>query len=780
MSEERKEQAGAPDEVVRFVKELSVARRQTSAYPPGHPMVVSALRNAARRLEAALASEAPLRLAAVRETLYAREAPLEDGNPAFRDLARTFRKLGLAGVRFEPGTTGDDLAAFLALLNSDPAEVAEGGGIEKAAAAFSLGSIHVTGIDYGRLQAAEQEVITDSPGPDPPRDLWEEFVLGLLAEDASGGGAARVEDGDGAGGPALRVRRDVLERILGRPVEGNAGTEGRGIPEGTGSGQGADAELLARVVNTAPETLAAAIAGPEKRELLRRLVRRLDRKDLSPADRSRALRNLTGFLTRLDPDKQGDFLRDLVPLLAERPQTAESVLSGLSGETLAGILMEADAGEKTPPALLGVLRKLAGESAKKAPEPTRTGHRAEPAGKGKVDEKIRQIFREEQSEEFVPDAYRGSLDLLLGEEAAEPATEETRRLGAILRGMGPVEPRVAAIIFEILKRDPPEEEAASLRKNLKELCAWFLETGDFRVLTLVHDSMAPGVSKDDRPGMPALSCFADPEALGEILNGLDFWGKEKYDEIAMLIRKVGPAFIEPMLRKLADSPSMSVRRFLLDRIAEAGAEAVPAILERLNDGRWYFVRNLILLLRKIGDASTAERIRRHLDHPHPRVRQEAVRTLLAFKDPATEDRLRNELRSPDRGVQQQAVLYAAYSHSGEVLKELLKILESSAVLDYRLEIKLAAVQALADAGHPGILPALEAVLLSSPLLHRRAHRELQREILKSLSRYPAEAALDMLESLERKARGELRRMTAEAVREIRRRTPHAEAQHGHG
>jgi HEAT repeat protein len=64
-----------------------------------------------------------------------------------------------------------------------------------------------------------------------------------------------------------------------------------------------------------------------------------------------------------------------------------------------------------------------------------------------------------------------------------------------------------------------------------------------------------------------------------------------------------------------------------------GVEAVPAIQEKLSHPRWYFVRNLCLILGEIGFRGAVFGIARVLDHPDPRVRKEAIQALGKLKAP---------------------------------------------------------------------------------------------------------------------------------------------------
>jgi HEAT repeat protein len=70
-----------------------------------------------------------------------------------------------------------------------------------------------------------------------------------------------------------------------------------------------------------------------------------------------------------------------------------------------------------------------------------------------------------------------------------------------------------------------------------------------------------------------------------------------------------------------------------------GGPAVPAILEKLTDPRWYFVRNLCFILGEIGIRRAAPGLVRMLSHPEPRVKKEAVLSLGKLKAPESTNAL---------------------------------------------------------------------------------------------------------------------------------------------
>jgi len=175
----------------------------------------------------------------------------------------------------------------------------------------------------------------------------------------------------------------------------------------------------------------------------------------------------------------------------------------------------------------------------------------------------------------------------------------------------------------------------------------------------------------------------------------------------------------------------------MERIQTFGHRARADLLERLSDKRWFFLRNIIIMLRQLDDSTIVEHIRPLLHNPHPRVRQEALRTCLHFRDPAAERQILYDMDSADREVQLSAIYLADKSRSSDVYKKLLAIIAKSGFNAIECELKSAVVTALAETGKVDALPELARLLSARSFLHSRGLTKLKIEVIRSMVHYPA-------------------------------------------
>ncbi len=175
-------------------------------------------------------------------------------------------------------------------------------------------------------------------------------------------------------------------------------------------------------------------------------------------------------------------------------------------------------------------------------------------------------------------------------------------------------------------------------------------------------------------------------------------------------------------------------------------------MRRIYDKRWYFIRNLIVILRSSGDLALLPLIRNLRRHEHPRVREEVLKTLFFFKDPEAERFLLDDLQSTDLENRRNAVQIAEMSRSPIAFRRLLEILDNSPLSGADGELKLTAVRTLGKIGNPDAFPHLERALRAKSFFNPQALSALKGEILRSLEFYPPRETRLFLKRSQRKGR----------------------------
>jgi hypothetical protein len=220
--------------------------------------------------------------------------------------------------------------------------------------------------------------------------------------------------------------------------------------------------------------------------------------------------------------------------------------------------------------------------------------------------------------------------------------------GATTKGRPPSDPAITAefeeknlrlkgagVLLELLAEETAEEEFLELLEGVRKIIPNLVSRGELSLLKTVLSTLTVVHRNATDSRKPAIACV-----LGEIdfahLIGLylspavSMLEKGRIEEI--LVSFVGVS-IGDFLERLLIETDPGNRKTLLSLASRFDAEAVPAIRGRLDDPHWYFVRNLCLILGRIGDPSGVPDLVRSLDHQDFRVRKEAVLALGQLRAP---------------------------------------------------------------------------------------------------------------------------------------------------
>ena len=117
--------------------------------------------------------------------------------------------------------------------------------------------------------------------------------------------------------------------------------------------------------------------------------------------------------------------------------------------------------------------------------------------------------------------------------------------------------------------------------------------------------------------------------------------RQKKDIHSLII--MGTTTIERLLDRLHDSHNRSERRRIIEVITKIGKPAVTPVVERLRqEGPWFYLRNLVMLLGRIGSDLHLKLLESMLMHDDFRVQREAVFAIQAIdSDKTGEILLRN-------------------------------------------------------------------------------------------------------------------------------------------
>jgi hypothetical protein len=680
-----------------LIIELNIARRNCSSYPEGHPVIDSSLRKALDIYTRLLEPRQEIIIGVTRDALMVEDVYLEKSNPVYRDFAAILFDHGIGALVLHSGMTIDELKNFTGILNLKRENIFNNGGIDSIWNSANITAIDVRAVRYDLFSTIEKDTVGGTSPEPQAEDLWERFARG--------------------------VTRGLLNQ------EGSSESE-------------LDPELLASILNGQYK-----MAPEQQQDYARTITSFMHQDEILHLAETQSLdhyyEKLAAFVGKMNPDLRRQFLNSAFDMRSPGKELlSEKFVSRSSTDTVVELLDEVNRCHvAVPPVIMGLLQRLGRHST-----PSRQILDTEVPDREDLCRKMRSIFREHASEEFIPDEYQCKLNRIIeSDEIPFLGHEELHDMMGTL-DTDAIEGHISDILLLLVMEDPLAEGTSNLVESLNDMCNYFLQTGDYlqlnRIMLRTGNERIPfDLRRNFR------EYFSRREFMEEVLNGLHTWGKSKYEEIRMIILEIGEPFIEILLDRLAEEESMSLRRFLMDRIQEFGQAAIAPIIGRLTDNRWYFLRNLILMIRAIGDLTHRERLRPLARHSNQRVRQETLKTLLHFRDSVAEQQVLQDMDDDDLEIRKMAIHLAEKNPSQKIFNKVLSFLAKPGLSAREYELKCAAVQSLAEIGKEEALPSLSKVLESRNILHPVLLTRLKLEIVRSLERYPVHSARQVLKRL---------------------------------
>ena len=138
------------------------------------------------------------------------------------------------------------------------------------------------------------------------------------------------------------------------------------------------------------------------------------------------------------------------------------------------------------------------------------------------------------------------------------------------------------------------------------------------IAELMH--MITAVGEGNKAAATMKQYLTSPEQFRELLGADDL----DMEAVNALVGEMGVSAVDPLMDVLAESESRSVRRRIFDVLPGLGSFVGKRAVERMDDSRWYVVRNLLALLQRFEKLPAEFDPKPYLEHEDHRVRREAL------------------------------------------------------------------------------------------------------------------------------------------------------------
>jgi len=253
---------------------------------------------------------------------------------------------------------------------------------------------------------------------------------------------------------------------------------------------------------------------------------------------------------------------------------------------------------------------------------------------------------------------------------------------------------------------PGEKEVAlfsGVVHQLEDMLHYLLKKKEYDRAGYIIDVLHRPVEPAFRPRMmEAIKKVASRSVILAAISDLRKHNKEapEYQSAYAYVFTLDRATTEILLELLAEEKDRAARIFYLELAKEIAKNQIAILGERLSDGRWYFVRNIVNILSEIKSDQAIALLRKAADHDHIQIRQEVIKGLLAIGGKKASAVLAKFLRDKDNDIQLMAIrAYADFPEIGaEESKPLMAFLEDRPLTKKDQELTREAIKALGKTG----------------------------------------------------------------------------------
>ena len=650
-------------------RDLGFAVKSLQLYPPTSPVVKGAIERSYRSF-APLLGSGHLRLHINPGFIRVNEHTVGVGIAVVEQLARRMHTRGIAKLHFDERLEPDSLQALSEIVAYEPKAIDELGGIAKVFASFRLPGVLAEFLDLDRL-FADSEVSREE-------NVWDAILEGYRLD---------TEDNEDIDWKALATSIDQQRDFIGW--------------------------LATNLDAVADRT------GYESIDVLRFVLDRLGSISQSLTSDHVSLLALAVRLAfdQFDPDVLVELLADPVeiavegededgvgelnvgeslsgaPVNAPQRRTIDIgtyIASGLDPEQAEKLILHAlRTRQPSTPRLYGLFERLT-HGRPEREEMARHVEESFSEDAAQGDEhseflanwpRLFDVLNGEAPQRFLSHEYEAGLQELLSPIDLDNAWP-IERIKPRLSEMAPsfITLRKSLMVARLLNHEIDDASYQRLALELERCLANLLVGNQFRTLNkLLKELLEASQDTERRAARREIAAgiverFYTAETVQMLIELSLGRPRDEVEIIIEIIRARGAQVIPLLLDALADEQTRRTRRRLLRILTDMGDEVGEIVVERLDDDRWFVLRNLAMILGEIGNPSMVEHLSLIFDHTDARVRQEAIASTIQLGGAQAAPTLVRALEDDDPTAYLMAIHGLGHHGDADCLPALRKLL----------------------------------------------------------------------------------------------------------
>ncbi|HUK57242.1 MAG TPA: HEAT repeat domain-containing protein, partial [Nitrospiria bacterium] len=273
---------------------------------------------------------------------------------------------------------------------------------------------------------------------------------------------------------------------------------------------------------------------------------------------------------------------------------------------------------------------------------------------------------------------------------------------------------ILAAILRIEKEEGAFSEMVDILDNVLET---LMLRGDFwhskKVLELFHELLDPTRNLPESQRLRLIQSIdraGDPQRIRALEPVLNQWGAKDTDQVYEFWLLLSKYALIPLIELLGRLTQMKMRRVVCEALVHLGKEDIEPLIQKLDDPRWFVVRNVVYVLGKIGKEKVIENFRKLVNHKEVKVRKELLHTLDGMKDPRSLELIVAFLNDPESSLRIQAIRSLSSHNYQAALEPLKNVIEEREFVLRDLYEKKEIFEALGKIGGLSMIPKMRKLV----------------------------------------------------------------------
>ena len=238
-----------------------------------------------------------------------------------------------------------------------------------------------------------------------------------------------------------------------------------------------------------------------------------------------------------------------------------------------------------------------------------------------------------------------------------------------------------------------------------------------------------------------------------------------------MILITGKGAIAPICKLLGAVDKKEFRKVIMDSLIEIGKDSMEAFLPFLKDNRWFLVRNIIIILKKIGNVSCIEHIGRLVTHSSAKVKNEVLMYLKDISHEKAGEYIFRFLGDDDIAIRIRSLKALAETNCTEALEPMISSIKSEHFEDMDISERMALFEAIGGIGSDEVVPIFKEILTKKYWFNKTKERDSVVCAVSGLKKVNTASALMALEEASGAKKGEIKTIITKAMQAIKPGTP---------